>query len=163
MSYSNYSQLSELNESLSDLSSSLSSLQSGNATQYIGYTVEADGDTTTLEDGAATWGYQLDSTASEVDITITDSSGNVVYTGLGETSAGSHVFTWDGTTSDGTQLEDGGVYTIKVEASNSDGESIDTSTTIIGTVDGVDTSGDSVALIIGGVYVNVDDVIGIAA
>jgi flagellar basal-body rod modification protein FlgD len=163
MSYSTYSQLTDLNDSLSDLTSSLSDLQSANATQYIGYTVEADGDTTTLEDGSAKWGYTLDSKASEVTITITDSNGDTVYTGNGETSAGSHVFTWDGTTSDGTQLDDGETYTISVSATDADGESIDTSTTIIGKVDGVDTSGDSVALIIGGVYVNVDDVIGIAA
>jgi flagellar basal-body rod modification protein FlgD len=163
MSYATFSQLTELNDGLSDLASQMSSSETADATQYIGYTVEASGDTTTLEDGSASWGYYLDSAATDVTLTITDTDGNVVYSGSGDTSSGSHVFTWDGTGTDGTQLDDGGVYTLTVTATDADGESIDTSTTIIGEVDGVDCSGDSPELIIGGVYVDLDDVVGIAA
>src|ERR1700757_3882144 len=52
--------------------------QSGlsNATSYIGDTVDAN---QTLTNGSATWGYNLASQASSATITITDSSGNTVY------------------------------------------------------------------------------------
>ena len=75
-----------------------------NSVNYIGHTVEAKTDTSTLSNGSATFGYSLSSAASDVSITIKDSSGNTVWTGTGTGNSGSNTFTWDGKNSSGTQL-----------------------------------------------------------
>jgi flagellar basal-body rod modification protein FlgD len=110
-----------------------------NSSNYIGHTVEAKGDTATLENGQVAFGYSLNSAASSVTLTVSDSSGNAVWTGSGTTTAGSNSFTWDGKTTDGTQLSDGGQYTLSVSAKDSSGNSVYGYTTVSGTVTAVGT------------------------
>lgn len=161
VSYGSYDTQVAMSEELSSISSQLTSSLSGSALGYLGETVEAYGNTTTLTDGSASWGYTLEDTAESVTISIYDESGNKVWSGEGETSSGSHSFTWDGTTTSGTQLEDGGVYTISVSATDADGNDIDGTTTVKGTVTGVDTSGDDAVLKIGDAEVLVSNVISV--
>jgi flagellar basal-body rod modification protein FlgD len=163
MSYASYTQQSELNTQLSSMVSSFNSLLSSNAVGYLGHTVEATSDTATLSDGQATWGYSLNSEASDVTITVKDSSGDTVWSGAGETASGKHTFTWDGTTSDGTQLADGDQYTIEVSATDSSGTSVYGYTTTIGVVDGIDSSSGTAMLDINGVSVSLEDVLAIKA
>jgi len=54
-----------------------------------------------------------------------------------DTTAGTHSFTWDGTTSSGTPLEDG-TYTLEVTALDDDGDAIDVDQRIKGKVASVD-------------------------
>jgi flagellar basal-body rod modification protein FlgD len=162
ISYEQISQTEEMNESLSSMLTSFNSLISTNAVGYLGHTVEAYGDTTSLQDGQASWGYSLNDDAAEVTITVKDSDGNTVWEGSGETEAGKHTFTWDGKSSDGTQLSDG-EYTVEIDATDADGESVYGYTTVVGKVDGVDSSSGETLLTIGGVSVAFDDVIGVRA
>ncbi|MDQ2081643.1 FlgD immunoglobulin-like domain containing protein [Xanthobacteraceae bacterium Astr-EGSB] len=162
ISYEQISQTEAMNESLSSMLTSFNSLISTNAVGYLGHTVEAYGDTASLEDGQATWGYSLNDEAADVTITVKDSDGNTVWEGSGETEAGKHTFTWDGKSTDGTQLADG-EYTVEIEATDADGESVYGYTTVIGEVDGVDSSSGETLLTIGGVSVALDDVIGVRA
>lgn len=162
ISYEQINQTQEMNEQLGDLLTSFSSLISTSAVGYLGHTVEAYGDTTSLEDGQASWGYSLNADAADVTITVKDSDGNTVWEGAGETEAGKHTFTWDGKDSDGTQLADG-EYTIEISATDADGESVYGYTTVVGTVDGIDSSSGETLLTIGGVTVAFDDVIGVRA
>ena len=53
-----------------------------NSTSYIGDTVEATDANQTLSNGQATWDYTLPSQASSATITVTDSLGNTVYSGV---------------------------------------------------------------------------------
>lgn len=161
-SYASYDQQLEMNEQLGDLVSSVNSLLSTNAVTYVGKTVEAYGDTTSLTDGSATWGYSLETDATDVAITIKDADGNVVYETTGETAAGEHSFTWDGKKADGTQCEDG-AYTIEVEATDASGDAVYGYTTVTGTVTGVDSSSGTVLLSIGDVQVAFEDVFGVKA
>ena len=162
ISYEQIDQTEEMNESLSSMLTSFNSLISTSAVDYLGQTVEAYGDTTSLQDGQATWGYSLSDEAADVTVTVKDSDGNTVWEGSGETEAGKHTFTWDGKCSDGTQLSDG-EYTIEIEATDADGGSVYGYTTVIGKVDGIDSSSGDTLLTIGGTSVALDDVIGVRA
>lgn len=163
MQYSNYIGQQTTNDNLSSLASSFSSLVTLNSVNYIGHTVEAKTDTATLSNGSATFGYSLSSAASDVSISIKDSSGNTVWSGTGSGDAGSNTFTWDGKNSSGTQLADGGTYTISVTATNSAGNSVLNYTTVTGTVTGIDTSTSTPSLTVNGVSVSAANIIGVTS
>lgn len=153
--------LDELNSTVSDLSSTLSSsLGSGSgAVNYYGKSVEAEGSTTPLQDGEATWEYDLDSAASSVKLTITDSSGNTVYSDVSSsTAAGTHEVTWDGVGTNGKSYSSG-TYTLSVTALDANGKAIDTTTRFKGTVTAVDSSSGTAVLNVGGLSLSADKVL----
>ncbi|WP_315745371.1 MULTISPECIES: flagellar hook assembly protein FlgD [unclassified Bradyrhizobium] len=162
-SYATFTEQSATNTSMSSLASSFSSLVTLNSVNYIGHTVEAKSDTATLSNGSATYGYSLSSVASNVSISIKDSSGNTVWTGTGTGNAGSNSFTWDGKDSSGNQLSDGGQYTISVTATNAAGTSVLNYTTITGTVTGIDTSTSTPSLTVSGASVSAANIIGVTS
>jgi flagellar basal-body rod modification protein FlgD len=96
-SYANFDQQQTLNSNMGTLVSSLNSLLTLNSSNYIGQTVTAKTDTGTLRDGQISFGYSLESAASDVTLSVKDSSGNTVWTGSGTTTSGTNSFTWDGT------------------------------------------------------------------
>lgn len=162
-SYASYQQQTTLNSNLNSLATSFNSLLTLNATNYIGHTVEAKGDTATLSNGTATFGYSLTSAASDVTLTVKDSSGNTVWTGSGTTSYGKNSFTWNGKNSAGTQLTDGGQYTLSVAATDASGNSVYGYTTVSGKVTGVDSSSGTTNLTIGSSSVKASDVIAVTS
>ena len=149
MSYANFEQQQTLNSNLSSLSTSFNSLLTLNSSNYIGQTVTAKADSATLENGSISFGYSLNSAAKNVTLTVSDSSGNTVWTGSGTTTAGSNSFNWDGTTTNGTQLSDGGSYSLSVTATDSSGSSVYGYTTVCGKVTAVDNSSGTTMLKIG--------------
>ena len=160
VSYASYSQQESMASSLSDLTSSMNSMLASNGIGYIGQTIEAVGDTTTLQDGQATWGYSLSSEAENVSISVKDQDGNTVWSGSGDTGSGDHTFTWDGTTNSGGTAPDGD-YTISVSATNASGASVLDQTTVIGKVTGVDSTSGTPQLIVGDTTVALTDIVGI--
>jgi flagellar basal-body rod modification protein FlgD len=159
--YANFDQEQTLNTNLGNLLTSFNSLLTMNSINYIGHTVEVKADTTTLQGGQATFGYSLNSAAANVTLSIKNASGNIVWSGTGPSAAGMNSFTWDGKTNDGTQLADGGQYTLNVTATDASGNSIYGYTTITGKVDDVDNSSGTTMLDIGGVPVSVNNVVGV--
>jgi flagellar basal-body rod modification protein FlgD len=162
-SYANFTEQQSTNTAMTSLAGSFTSLVTLNSVNYIGHTVEAKTDTSTLTSGSATFGYSLSSAASNVSISVADSSGNTVWTGSGTGTAGSNSFTWDGKNSSGTQLSDGGKYTITVTATDSAGNSVVNYTTITGKVTGIDTSTSTPSLTINGVSVSASNIIGVTS
>jgi flagellar basal-body rod modification protein FlgD len=162
-SYANFDEQQTLNTNLSSLATSFNSLLTLNASNYIGKTVEAKADTATLQDGQASFGYSLNSGASSVTLTVTDSSGNTVWTGSGTTTAGSNSFTWDGKTTGGTQFSDGGQYSLSVTATDSSGNSLSGYTTVSGKVTGVDSSSGTPMLTVGGTSFSISSIIGVTS
>ncbi|CCE00044.1 FlgD immunoglobulin-like domain containing protein [Bradyrhizobium sp. STM 3809] len=162
-SYANYTSQQSLNTSMNSLAGSFSSLVTLNSVNYIGHTVEAKSDTALLSNGSATFGYSLSSAASNVSISIKDSSGTTVWTGTGTGNKGANSITWDGKDSSGNQLSDGGQYTISVTATDSAGTSVLNYTTVTGTVTGIDTSTSTPALTVNGVSVSASDIIGVTS
>jgi len=89
----------------------------GDAAQYIGRDATAAWSTVRLEDGQAAWSYELATNAQSATLQVLDSQGRVVWSGPApSTAAGVHDFEWDGKTTDGQQLPDGGVYSLKISA-----------------------------------------------
>lgn len=162
-SYANFDQQQTLNSNMSTLVSSLNSLLTLNSSNYIGQTVTAKTDTGTLKDGQISFGYSLKSAASDVTLSVKDSSGNTVWTGSGTTTSGTNSFIWDGTTTDGTQLTDGGQYTLNVSATDSTGQSVYGYTTVTGKVTSIDNSSGTPMLNIGSTSVSTSNVIGVTS
>jgi flagellar basal-body rod modification protein FlgD len=159
--YATFDQDQTLNTQLGTLLTSFNSLLTMNSVNYLGHTVEAKGNTTTLTNGQAQFGYSLTSAAQSVQLSVQDSSGNIVWTGSGTTAAGMNSFTWNGVGSDGTQLSDGGQYTLNVTATDAAGNSVLGFTTTTGAVTGVDSSSGTAMLDVGGVSVSVGDVVAV--
>ncbi len=53
----------------------------GTALSYLGRQALIESDTTTLNNGAASWGYTLAGAAESVELTVKDARGRVVYEG----------------------------------------------------------------------------------
>ena len=117
----------------------LVSANQGNGLQagvsLIGKTVTAGSSTATLTSGTASWPYTLSSAAASSTVKVLDSGGNVVWTGaLTNTGAGSNTFTWNGQNSAGTQLDNGGTYTVQISAADASGSPVNVSTAVTGNV-----------------------------
>jgi flagellar basal-body rod modification protein FlgD len=162
-SYANFDQQQTLNTNLGTLVSSFNSLLTLNSSNYIGQTVTAKADTGTLQSGQVNFGYSLNSSAASVQLSVQDSSGNTVWTGTGTNTAGSNSFTWDGTTTNGTQLTDGGQYSLSVTATDSTGQSVYGYTTVTGKVTAVDNSTGTPMLTMGATSVSTSNVIGVTS
>ncbi|MBR1777528.1 MAG: flagellar hook assembly protein FlgD [Alphaproteobacteria bacterium] len=134
------------------------------ATQAISYMdqyVQALSDYLPLQDGNAKFSYILGADASSCVVAIRDSAGNFVKTFTGvELSSGRHEMEWDGKDNNGNQLEDG-AYVLVVTALDSSGSSIEVQKTVFGKVTGVAYDGDTVAIGIGNVAVDMNSVLAI--
>ncbi|KZM50500.1 FlgD immunoglobulin-like domain containing protein [Labrenzia sp. OB1] len=158
-----YETQSDISSQITSLTDTISNYMSSQGLGYLGQTVEAIGNTTSLQDGEAQWSYTLESEAENVTISILDEDGNTVYSETGETSEGAHSFAWDGVTSDGEQLQDGGQYTIQVAATDADGDDVSGHTTVVAQVTAVDTTSDEAVLGIGDASVLLDNVLAVLA
>lgn len=105
--------ISQLNTSLSSLATQLNASQQGQAALLIGSTVLAQGTTSTVASGkASAIGLQVATAASNVQISIKNSSGQVVNTiNVGSVPAGVTPISWTPTDTQGNTLPDG-TYTI---------------------------------------------------
>ena len=134
------------------------------AVSYIGKYVTAAGAATRLEGGAATWSYELATNAADVQLEVLDSSGAVVWSGAAPAnSEGIHDFAWDGRTSSGNQLADGGVYTLRVSATTTGGQTIDSQVLIRGIVSGVEMYDGLPYVTVGGSIVPMSQIISVNA
>jgi flagellar basal-body rod modification protein FlgD len=131
------------------------------AVGLIGQSVTAQSDTGQLVGGQASWGYNLASNASKATITISDSTGKVVWSGAApDLGAGDHAFTWDGKTSSGAKASDG-VYKINVTAINANGASVAATTSFTGVASSLATVNGQTMLNIGPIQVPLTAVTGV--
>lgn len=145
------------NSTLSNMSKDLSTITQANGLGYVGKTVTASGSTAPLQNGMAQWDYTLNSAAQNVTLTVKDANGNTVYSAAGDTNSGQHSFSWNGTTNNGSTVTSGD-FTLSVAAADNVGNPVTTTTSMIGKVTGVDTSGGSTELQVGDVKVPVGNV-----
>jgi flagellar basal-body rod modification protein FlgD len=125
------------NSQLTTLVSLQQTAQSTQALGFVGKTAVVDGSTAALTNASATWDLTVP-TNSNVNISITNSTGQTVFTGDYAVSAGNNLpFTWDGKGSDGTQWPDGS-YKLTATAADSVGNPVAVSTQIQGVVNSVD-------------------------
>lgn len=103
--------------------------------------------------------YQLGETAQRVTATVRDANGKAVrVVELGQQNAGVHDFVFDGRDGQDTLLPDG-AYKVEIAATAVGAKAPTTvPLTTLATVDGVDLSGDSPVLIVGGQRIPFDQV-----
>lgn len=150
------------NRNLEQLLASYQTSQAANIVSYIGKDVTADGATTNLGNGVASWQYTLPKAAAATTLTVTDASGKKVFETKGETGAGAHVLVWDGRLAGGTLAPDG-VYTIKVTALDRTGSAIQASTLVSGLVSGIENANGEQQLIIGSQRLRLSDIRSVSA
>lgn len=144
------------NENLEALVNLNKSSQLSTAMNYVGATITADGATSALKAGVATW-YVTAPRPATATINISDSTGNVVFTHETTIEAGTSGFTWDGKMSNGQNAPEG-QYTIKINAKDASGQGVTVSTQFSGVVDAVDLSGSEPLLMVGTALISLDKV-----
>ena len=127
---------------------------------FIGTTVEVTGDKVPLENGQAEFTYALGVNATDVTLTIMNSSGLIVFVGEGETGTGKHSFVWDGKSVGGVEQPDG-VYTVIVGALDRAGNLLEVEQTILGRVTGAGVDDGAISLFLSDVTVSMDDVLSV--
>ena len=125
-----------------DLLAALVGMSSGGGisegVNLMGKQVTAETDKSVLKGGEASWSYTQSRAATGVKIEVLDKFDKVIATVLpDDMSGGDHTFKWDGKSADGTKQPDGGEYTIRVTANDSEGSTI--ATTAKGRIDGIVT------------------------
>ena len=149
------------NSLLGQLVSNTSGGVSG-AVGMIGTNVKATSTTANLTNGQAQWTYNLPAGAADVKIQILDANGNVVAAQAPtDKSAGNHVVTWNGQNLSGTQLANGGTYTLKVAATDSTGAALTTPSYVEGLVTGVTQDNGAASIIVNGTAVPIASVISV--
>ncbi|MCO5130106.1 MAG: flagellar biosynthesis protein FlgD [Xanthobacteraceae bacterium] len=145
------------NDQLSSLVTLQKTAQSTQALNFVGATAVVDGSTATLADGSATWALGA-SKPSTVTVTISNATGQAVYTGSFPINAGDHqTFEWDGRGNDGVQWPDGS-YTLTATAKDASGQAVAISTEIQGVVQAADLTQDPPTLSIGDQSFTIDKV-----
>jgi flagellar basal-body rod modification protein FlgD len=133
-----------------------------NAVGMIGTDVKATSDTANLTNGQAQWTYTLPAGATDLKVQILDSNGNVVAAQAPtDMSTGDHVVTWNGQNLSGTQLGNGGTYTLKVSATDSTGAALATTSYVEGLVTGVTQNNGTASIVVNGSTVPISSVIAV--
>jgi len=121
------------------------------AVSLIGKEVRAATDTANLSNGEAEWIYRLDREAQSVKIEVLDDKGSIVHVqALENVEGGEHDFSWDGKNVLGSQLPDGGAYTLRITATDSAGASVGHNVFIEGLVRAVEQVDGQTYVTIGG-------------
>ncbi len=125
--------------------------------QLVGSTVTVSGNSAALASGSpATWSLTSPSAAT-AQITITNSSGQTVYTGTTALNAGTQNYTWNGQGSNGVTWP-AGTYTLAVSATGAKGQAVTVSTQTQGVVTAVNTTANPPTLTVGGNSVPISSV-----
>jgi flagellar basal-body rod modification protein FlgD len=148
------------NSDLSFIAQSIGAITVANGVGYIGRNIEAAASTAPMQSGTVSWSYDLASSAAAVTLTVSDANGNTVFSTSGDTTAGNHPFSWDGTEDNGSTVSSG-AFTLTVTASDSDGNAITSSVSTQGKVTGVNTSDGTIMLDMDGVDVPMGNVISV--
>jgi flagellar basal-body rod modification protein FlgD len=143
------------NDQLKSLIEIEKSAQATQALIYVGNTVAVDGSTQQF-DGVATWNLKA-AKDTAATVTITNSTGQTVYSGNFQLNQGNGSFVWDGKGNDGTQWP-AGAYKLTATGKDSTGKDVAIATEIQGVVDSVDLTATPALLSIGGQNYTTDQI-----
>src|SRR6195952_4174690 len=144
------------NDELSTLVSLQQTAQNTAALGFVGKKVGVSGGAAALTNGAATWNLNVPKPATAT-LTITNSTGQTVYSGTGTLSAGTQPFAWNGMDSNGNQLPDGN-YTLSVVGKDASGQSVAIPTEIEAVVNSADLTTSPPTLSIAGTNYTLDKI-----
>jgi flagellar basal-body rod modification protein FlgD len=109
------------------------------AVNLIGKTVTADRRSAELTGKGAEWTYELPTAAADAQLTIKDSTGQVVRQAPAPAlGAGRHTFTWDGTLANGFKAPPG-TYSLSLSAKATGGKAINTPVNVVGIATAAET------------------------
>ncbi len=131
------------------------------ATPLVGQTIQYNSPTAPLASSQAGFAYTLPSNASSVNLLVEDASGNVVYSTSGNTAAGTHDFVWNGQSSAGVQMPDGGQYTLQVVAADAANNPLTATVSAFGVVNGVSIANSQANLNVSGVSVPLSELLAV--
>src|SRR5581483_8297997 len=143
----------QINEN-SNLQTLISLQQTSAATQamqFLGANVTISSTTGTLANATgqpASWSLNSPSPAT-ANITITNASGQVAYTGTTTLNSGTQTYTWNGQGNNGITWPDG-QYTIAIAATGATGTAVTVNAQVQGTVSGVDVGQSPPQVTVGG-------------
>jgi flagellar basal-body rod modification protein FlgD len=137
------------NDNLASLLLTNKTANLNNALGFVGAKVTADGTTSALTAGKASWQINAPRVGTAT-VTIKDAKGNEVYSGQTTLTGGDQAYTWNGRQANGQTAPDG-QYTIVVAAKDANGQAMTIKSEISGVVDTVDVSGDNPVLHIGSI------------
>jgi flagellar basal-body rod modification protein FlgD len=132
------------------------------AVDLIGKSVSATSSTATLQSGAASWDYTLGGAATNVNVQVTDSTGNIVYAGTAPAGTGAQSFTWNGKNTAGQQQTDGGTYTLAVSATDANGAAVTVNNGVSGTATAVEQVNGATMVTVNGVQVPLSSITSVA-
>jgi flagellar basal-body rod modification protein FlgD len=159
--FSEVEQQINTNKNLQQLIQMQTSNEAIAATPLVGQTIQYSSATAPLSGGQAGFSYSLPSNAANANLLVEDSSGNVVYSTSGNAAAGTHDFVWDGKTSAGVQMPDGGQYTLQVVAKDASNNPITATVSSFGVVNGVSIDSGTANLNLSGVSVPLSELLAI--
>lgn len=149
------------NSQLENIAAALSAQSINNSINYIGKWVEASSDKVFFDGSGAGIVYDLGKEAQNVDISISDATGKVVFSGDGSKSAGRNEVVWKGLNSITGQTMPPGVYTVKITAKDSTGADIKSTVSTFGRVNSVDLKDGKAMLAMGDLSLSLDKVLAI--
>ncbi|RZM30887.1 MAG: flagellar hook assembly protein FlgD [Sphingomonas sp.] len=118
--FSSVAGISQMNSTLSTLATKMGATTASDAIGYVGKTVLTPGSTAyERTSGGIAGAVEVDSSATDVSVTIADKDGNVVKTlQLGkQANAGTATYDWDGTDGAGNRIN-AGPYTVSAFAAD---------------------------------------------
>ena len=141
----------DTNTNMQTLISMQQTAEATSALQLVGSTVTVSGSSATLSNATnspATWSLTTSSPAT-ANVTIKSSAGTTAYTGTVTLNAGTQSYTWSGQGNNGQTWPDG-TYTIAINATGANGQTVNVSTQVQGTVSGVNLSQNPPTLVVSG-------------
>ena len=158
--FSSLEEMYNMNENLQNLLLYQASINNSQAVNFIGKDVSAVGNEIAINSGVPEdIYYDLAEDATEVNISIRDSNGELVRTiTIQSQDSGEQVVEWDGEDNDGNELPDG-TYSCTITALDEDGATISVSPYIKGTVTGVTFQDGIVYLMLGDRMLTLSEVI----
>ena len=157
--FSGVEQQLKTNDLLSALTENTKLSAGATAVAYLGKEATANSPLATISSGCtATWNYDLPRDAQNVSLRVLDSAGRVIAIANGETTRGAKTFSWDGKDQSGRAVG-GGTYRLEVNANAADGQPITTPVSRTGLITGVDLSGATPSVTLGGASVPLSSIV----
>jgi flagellar basal-body rod modification protein FlgD len=151
--FSSVEQLAQVNQRIASLEMTQAGASRASLADLVGRTVTASADAISIDNTqeAPPLFVQLDSPAKDIEVTIKDSSGNIVKTiSVASAPSGDLDLHWDGTGQNGAKLPPG-EYSIEVSAKNTSGQAINASPILKGVIEALNLSNGNALFEIGGI------------
>lgn len=161
--FSSVEQLANIKTNLSQFMNTnvalANSINNALATTFIGKGVRASTNSFSYAGtGRVSLGYTVQVPVEQVVVRVYDANGLLVKVLKGSTRIGDNTIEWNGVADDGEKIASGR-YTFTIEATDANGQQVETAPFLVGTVTGVRFKPDGTVFVIDGVEVALADIV----